>query len=110
MPIPDLDPRAAHSLMKMGGKKKLDALMQLLKESGPARVAELAATPDLREAQAAARALKSSAANLGLAALEDLCDQVLEAKAWSAKHPLAAEAEAALARGSAALLAERARL
>jgi predicted transcriptional regulator len=96
--------------MKMGGKKKLDALIQLIQESGPARVAELAATPDLREAQAAARALKTSAANLGLAALEDLCDQVIEAKAWSQGHPLAGEAKAALARGHAALLAERARL
>ena len=110
MPIPDLDPRAVHSLMKMGGKKKLDALMQLLREHGPVRVTELAATADLREAQAAARALKSSAATLGLAALEDLCDQVIESKSWRQGDPLTGQVQAALVRGSAALQAERARL
>ena len=110
MPIPDLDPRAVNSLMKLGGKKRLDALIQLLHEHGPIRIAELSATAELREAQAAARALKSSAANLGLAALEDLCDQVIEAKSWSLGHPLAAAAKAALARGNAALAAERSRL
>ena len=110
MPIPDLDPRAVQSLMKLGGKKKLDTLMQLLLEHGPQRIAELSGTPDLREAQAAAKALKSSAANLGLGSLEDVCDQILEAQAWSAGHPLAAQAKAALARGSSALQAERRRL
>jgi HPt (histidine-containing phosphotransfer) domain-containing protein len=96
--------------MKLGGKKKLDTLMQLLQEHGPVRIAELSGTAELKEAQAAAKALKSSAANLGLGALEDLCDQILEAKAWTLGHPLAAQAKAALASGSAALQAERSRL
>ena len=110
MSIPDLDPRAVHGLMKMGGKKKLDALIAMLRENGPARVSELAAAVELREAQSAAQARKHSASSLGLSALEDVCDQILEAKAWTAGHPLAREAAAALERGLRALAAERTRL
>jgi len=110
MSIPDLDPRAVHGLMKMGGKKKLDTLIQMLKDNGPARLKELAAATDLKEAQDAAHALKNSASSLGLSALEDVCDQILESKAWSPGHPLAKEAAAALDRGSRALVAERGRL
>jgi len=104
MSIPDLDPHALHGLMKMGGKKKLDALIQLMKEHGPARVAELKGG----EAVAAAQALKTSASHLGLAALEDVCDQVIESGA--ASPALAAQADAALKRGLAALQAERTKI
>jgi HPt (histidine-containing phosphotransfer) domain-containing protein len=108
MEFPDLDPKAVQSLMKMGGKKKLDTLIELLKQHGPARVAELKAAKTREEAHAAARALKQSASHLGLAALEDLCDQTLEAReGWNA---LAEQIAAALQRGLAALSAERARL
>lgn len=101
MEFPDLDPKAFQGLMKMGGKKKLDTLVQMLKEHGPARIAELKG-PD---GVAAAKVLKTSASHLGLAALEDLCDQVVEAGTVPAGLP--AQAEAALKRGLAALEAER---
>jgi hypothetical protein len=107
MSIPDLDPRALQSLMKMGGKKQLDAEIQLLKEDGPLRLKEWAAASDLREAQSAARALKGSAAKLGLAALEDFCDQVLEAEAWPVDASLAGSAKAALQQGLRALENQR---
>lgn len=110
MPIADLDPRAVQSIMKLGGKKKLDTLTQMAQEHGPARIQELGEAADLKEAQAAARALKVSAANLGLAALEDLCDQVIECKTWQKGHPLAAACGGALQRGLKALAAERSRL
>jgi hypothetical protein len=103
MEIPDLDPRSYQSLLKLGGKKKLDALMDLFKASGPERVQELLGASTLAEAHAAAKALKHSAANLGLAALEDTCDQILAAHAWTPKHPLALEAQSRLAKGQAAL-------
>ena len=103
MDIPDLDPRSFQSLLKLGGKKKLDTLMELLKVSGPERVQELLGASSLGEAQAAAKVLKHSAGNLGLAALEDACDQILAAKAWAPKHPLALEAQSRLAKGQAAL-------
>ena len=108
MDIPDLDPRNYQSLLKLGGKKKLDTLMDLLKASGPERVQELLAATSLLEAQSAAKALKNSAANLGLAALEDTCDQILAARAWAPRHPLALEAQSRLAQGQAALNKARA--
>jgi HPt (histidine-containing phosphotransfer) domain-containing protein len=108
--IPNFDPYAFNSLMKMGGKKKLDALIGLLKESAPARMAELKAAPSLSEAQAAARALKTSAGNLGLARLEDFCDQVLVLKAWDAGNGLIPQMDASLRQGLAALLAQRAKI
>ena len=108
MDIPDLDPRSFQSLLKLGGKKKLDALMELLQGSGPERVQELLGAKSLDEAKAAAKVLKSSAANLGLAALEDTCDQILAAKSWAPRHPLALEAQSRLAKGQAALKQARA--
>lgn len=110
MSIPDLDPRALHGVMKMGGKKKLDALVQLLQEHGPKRVQELAEAGSLAEAKAAAAPLKSSASHLGLSALEDLCDQVLEATQWASGAALAAQASTALKNGLASLAKERAKL
>jgi hypothetical protein len=103
MDLPDLDPRAFQSLMKVGGKKKLDALLEMLKTNGPQRIHELLEADNLIEAQAAARALKNSAVNLGLSALEDTCDQILAAKDWKAKHALAVSAQSQLAKGQAAL-------
>jgi hypothetical protein len=110
MELPDLEPHAYQSLLKLGGKKKLDTLLDLLKANGHERVKELQHTADLSEAKAAARPLKSSAANLGLAALEDVCDQILAAKTWSLKHPLSLEAEAKLRKGLALLIQARAGL
>jgi hypothetical protein len=110
MELPDLEPHAYQSLLKLGGKKKLDTLLDLLKANGHQRVTEMQGTADLAEAKAAARALKSSAANLGLASLEDVCDQVLAAKAWSLKHPLSVEAEAKLRKGLSLLVQARAGL
>jgi HPt (histidine-containing phosphotransfer) domain-containing protein len=108
--IPDFDPRAFNSIMKMGGKKKLDALTALFAESAPARLRELVAAQDLGEARAAAQALKNGAGNLGLGRLEDLCDQVLNAKSWPAAPGLVAAMEQAYRRGQTALQAERARI
>jgi hypothetical protein len=99
MNIPDLDPKALQRLMKVGGKKQLDTETQLIKDDGSMRLKEWAAAGDLREAQAAARALKASAAKLGLAALEDLCDQVLEAEAWPLDPAMVESARGALQRG-----------
>jgi len=96
--------------MKMGGKKKLDTLIEMLKEHGPKRIQELAAAGSLAEAKAAAAPLKSSASHLGLSALEDYCDQVLEATSWNPGNPLAASASVALRNGLAALAKERALL
>lgn len=110
MNLADLDPHAVHSIMKIGGKKKLDTLIQMLKDHGPTRLAELAQADDAAEAHAAAQALKSSAINLGLSALEDLCDQILAAKDWAPNSALASQAQAAFQRGLAALTAERNRL
>jgi HPt (histidine-containing phosphotransfer) domain-containing protein len=107
MDLPDLDIRAFQSLMKSGGKKKLDTLLEMLKVNGPQRLHEMLDSDSLAEAQAAARALKSSAANLGLSALEDSCDQILALKDWKPKHPLAVEAQAQLTKGQAALLKAR---
>ena len=107
MNFDDLDPHAYQSLLKQGGKKKLDTLMDMLKANGPERVQELLATSNLDEAKSIARALKSSAANLGLASLEDTCDQILTQKAWAAAHPLAQEAKSRLAKGQAALMKAR---
>jgi HPt (histidine-containing phosphotransfer) domain-containing protein len=103
MDLPDLDPRAFQSLLKSGGKKKLDALLEMLKVNGPQRVHELLEADNLAEAQAAAKALKNSAVNLGLAALEDTCDQILAAKDWKVKHALAVSAQGQLAKGQSAL-------
>jgi hypothetical protein len=45
---------------------------------------------------------------LGLAALEDTCDQILILKAWTPRHELALEAQSRLAKGQAALAKARA--
>ena len=103
MDLHDLDPHAVQSLLKQGGKKKLDTLLDMLKANGPQRVQELLATDSLAEAQAAARALKNSAAILGLNNLEDTCDRILQQKAWNPRHALALEAQSRLASGQAAL-------
>ena len=103
MDLPDLDPRSFQSLLKLGGKKKLDTLMEMLQANGPQRIQELLSAPSLEEAFAATRPLKTSAANLGLAALEDSCDQILALRAWTPKHPLALEAQSRLAKGQTAL-------
>lgn len=110
MNIPDLDPHSYQSLLKLGGKKKLDTLMDLFKASGPDRVQELLGASTLAEAHAAANVLKHSAANLGLAALEDTCDQILALRAWAPRHPLALEAQSRLAKGQAALQQARSKL
>jgi hypothetical protein len=110
MNIADLDPHALQSVMKIGGKKKLDTLIQMLKEHGPQRLAELAQAGSLAEAQSAAKVLKNSAINLGLSSLENCCDEILDAAQWSSGSALAAQAKAAYQRGLAALLAERAKL
>jgi hypothetical protein len=110
MNIPDLDLRALQNLMKMGGKKQLDAEILLLKQDGAMRLKEWAAAGDLREAQAAARALKRSAAKLGLAALEDCCDQVLEAESWPINSGLVQAAKKAMQDGLKAVDLERSQL
>jgi HPt (histidine-containing phosphotransfer) domain-containing protein len=110
MDIADLDPHALQSVMKIGGKKKLDTLIQMLKEHGPQRLNELDQSNSLGEAQSAAKVLKNSAINLGLSSLENCCDEILAASQWNAGSPLAAQAKAAYQRGLAALMAERGKI
>jgi hypothetical protein len=105
--IPTLDPHAFHSVMKIGGKKRLDALMGLLNESGPARIREIKEATSLSEAKAAASVLKSSASNLGLARLEDLCDQIIDAKTWSPNPELVRQLEQSYRQGREGLQALR---
>ena len=103
MEIPDFDPRIVQSVMKLGGKKRLDALMAVLSESGPLRLQDLKEARTKPEARAAAQALKGSAGGLGLAALEDLCDQMLNLDPWPQDSDLPQRAEQAFARGNKAL-------
>ncbi len=76
----DFDPRALEGLIHSGGKKKLDTLLEMFRKEGPDRVSEIEKSPDIKDAKKSAVALKASAANLGLLALEDLCDQILAGK------------------------------
>jgi hypothetical protein len=86
----DFEPRALQSLIKQGGKKKLDALLDMFKLESPKRVEEIEKANSAKDGAASARVLKSSAANLGLHALEDSCDQIIAAgAAFSAASPLA---------------------
>ena len=73
----EFEERIFVSVMRQGGKKKLDTLLGLFKSEAPKRVAEIEAAGDSAELKGAATVLKSSAANLGLLGLEDLCDQVI---------------------------------
>lgn len=100
----EFEPRILQSVMKSGGKKKLDALLVLFKSEAPQRVAEIASATDGIEAKAAARVLKSSAGNLGLLGLEDLCDQVLAGQDFKA---LAPEIKAALSKANSYLDSQR---
>jgi HPt (histidine-containing phosphotransfer) domain-containing protein len=108
--IPFLDPYAFNTVMKMGGKKKLDTLLGLLRESAPARLQEIKAAPSLAEAKAAAAALKTSAGNLGLARLEDSCDQILAFKTWDGAPALVASMEQSYRKGLEALLSQRGKI
>jgi|GEM_PF-2889336 len=105
--IPDLDQRTLQSVMKMGGKKKLDNLIDILDGSGSIRIQDLKGAKTLADAKEAAKSLKNSAGNLGLAQLEDICDQILDCKAWSPGSGLLKQAEAAFERGRKALRAYR---
>ena len=83
----EFEPRIIQSVMKSGGKKKLDVLLNLFKAEAPQRAEEIATAADEIEAKAAARVLKSSAGNLGLLGLEDLCDQILAGGNFKALAP-----------------------
>jgi hypothetical protein len=76
----EFEPRILHSIVKQGGKKKLDALLTMFRREAPIRLAEIEATKDAVDAKATARVLKSSCANLGLLGLEDLCDQIISGR------------------------------
>jgi HPt (histidine-containing phosphotransfer) domain-containing protein len=102
--IPYLDQRTMLSVMKMGGKKRLDSLIDMVKGAGPVRIQDLKEARTLAEAKKAAQALKGSANNLGLAKLEDVCDQILESKTWTPGSALLGQAEQAWDRGKKALL------
>lgn len=77
----EFEPLALHSLIKQGGKKKLDILLDLFKTEAPKRVDEIEQAPSASEAVASAKVLKASASTLGLYALEDSCDQIIAAGA-----------------------------
>jgi HPt (histidine-containing phosphotransfer) domain-containing protein len=96
----EFEPRIIQSVMKSGGKKKLDALLGMFKTEAPQRVSEILTAADAVEAKAAARVLKSSAGNLGLLGLEDLCDQVLAGQDHKA---LDADIKAALGKANSYL-------
>ena len=99
----DLDPKVLKAVLKQGGKKQVDSLLELFKKNAPMRVKELEAAPDLDEAQAAAKALGRSAKNLGLTALTAACDDIVALNKWSTGAPLAMVPGALLAKGIAAL-------
>jgi hypothetical protein len=105
--IPYLDLRTVQSVMKLGGKKKLDTLISVLNESAPLRIQDLKDAQTLATAQSAARMLKVSAGSLGLARLEDLCDQIVGAKTWTPGADLLKEVELSYRRGVKALLSHR---
>lgn len=73
----EFEPRMLHSIIKQGGKKKLDTLLALFRKEAPQRLAEIEATKDTVEAKATARVLKASCATLGLLGLEESCDQII---------------------------------
>jgi hypothetical protein len=90
----EYDKRAIESLMKRGGKKMLDSVMNRLREYGPGLIRDLETSPDAAVVAEAARTLKSCSADLGLLGLEDVCDRILEKAAgdsWTADAGLAAE-------------------
>jgi hypothetical protein len=76
----EFEPRMLQSIIKQGGKKKLDTLLDLFRKEAPKRLAEIESTTDGVDAKASARVLKSSCANLGLLGLEDLCDQIISGR------------------------------
>jgi hypothetical protein len=76
----EFEPRMLQSIIKQGGKKKLDVLLELFRKEAPKRLAEIEATKDGVDAKAAARVLKASCATLGLLRLEELCDEILEGR------------------------------
>jgi HPt (histidine-containing phosphotransfer) domain-containing protein len=67
-------------IVKQGGKKKLDVLLELFRKEAPIRLEEMAQAQDAQDAKASARVLKSSCANLGLMGLESLCEQIMEGR------------------------------
>lgn len=73
----EFEPRMLSSIIKQGGKKKLDTLLTLFRKEAPKRLAEIQATSDGVDAKATARVLKASCATLGLLGLEELCDQII---------------------------------
>ena len=77
----EFEPRMLSSIIKQGGKKKLDTLMALFRKEAPKRIAEIEGTKDTVDAKATARVLKASCATLGLLGLEDLCDQIISGRA-----------------------------
>ena len=77
----EFEPRMLQSVIKQGGKKKLDTLLELFRKEAPKRVAEIEATKDGVDAKATARVLKASCATLGLLGLEELCDQIIGGRA-----------------------------
>jgi hypothetical protein len=106
--IPYLDLHTVQSVMKLGGKKKLDALIGSLNDLAELRMQDLKDAQTLSQAQSAAKGLKISASSLGLARLEDLCDQILSGQSWQAGSNLVAQTELALTKGRQALSAYRA--
>jgi HPt (histidine-containing phosphotransfer) domain-containing protein len=82
-PLKDFEPKSLQSIIKLGGKKKLDTLLELFRKEAPQRVNEIEG-PDAEESKAAAKVLKISCANLGLHALEETCEQVLAGEPGSA--------------------------
>lgn len=85
----DLDPKVLREMVKQGGKKQVDTLLDLFKKNAPLRAKEVEAAPDLQEAQDAAKALQRSAKNLGLVALEVACAEIAAMKSWTPGNPYA---------------------
>ena len=84
----EFEPRMLQSIIKQGGKKKLDTLLALFRKEAPRRLEEIEATTDAVDAKATARVLKASCATLGLLGLEELCDQIIEGRNHAQVLPL----------------------
>jgi hypothetical protein len=100
VPVAEFELHALHSIIKQGGKKKLDTLLAMFRSEAPKRVEEIEHAPTAHEAVVSAKVLKSSAANLGLMGLEDACDQIIAAgESFHVNSPLAAKPRLMLKRG-----------
>lgn len=85
------EPAALDRLVKLGGLRLLDQMIELIQEVAPERIAaarNALAAGDRERARRAAHSLKSSAGNLGLVRLRALAEEVETAAAADEQQEL----------------------